>query len=64
MGLVLYRLGRVMQLVGLLLVPLAIAGNIAPEHPTTLAQSLWMSAVGIAVFIVGYGLQQLGRPNG
>jgi hypothetical protein len=63
-GLVLYKLGRAMQLIGLLLVPLAIASNIAPERPATLAQSLWMSGIGVAVFIVGYGLQQLGRPNG
>jgi hypothetical protein len=53
-----------MQLVGLLLVPLGIASNLTPERPATLSQSLWMSGVGVAVFIVGYGLQQLGRPNG
>lgn len=64
MAAVLYKLGRVMQLVGLLLLPLAIAGNIAPDKPTTLGQSLWLSAIGITIFMVGYGLQQLGRPNG
>ena len=35
MGPILYRLGRLMQLVGMLMLPLAIAGNLAPtgENP-------------------------------
>lgn len=61
MAALLYKFGRALQLVGLLLLPLAIAGNLAPNNPTTLGQSLWLSAIGVIIFMVGYGLQQLGR---
>jgi hypothetical protein len=60
---ILYRLGRLMQLLGLLLLPLAIAGNLSPNDPLTLGQSLALSSAGIVVFIVGYLLQQVGRPE-
>lgn len=59
----LYKAGRALQLVGLLLLPLAIAGNLSPNDPTTLGQSLWLSAIGIVIFMVGYGLQQVGRAD-
>jgi hypothetical protein len=52
-----------MQLIGLLLLPLAIAGNLAPNNPMTLGQSLTLTAVGICVFGVGYYLQQYARPS-
>jgi hypothetical protein len=58
----LYKLGRFLQLVGLILLPLAIAGNLAPERERLdLRQSLTLSAVGIVVFGAGYLLQQTGR---
>jgi hypothetical protein len=57
----LYKLGRFLQIVGLILLPLAIAGNLSPERPMDLRQSLTLSAVGIIVFGVGYFLQQSGR---
>jgi hypothetical protein len=58
----LYKLGRFLQLVGLILLPLAIAGNLAPEgERLDLRQSLTLSAVGIVVFGAGYLLQQTGR---
>ncbi len=60
---ILYRLGRLMQLIGLLLLPLAIAGNLSPNDPLSLGQSLALSCAGIVVFIVGYLLQQVGRPE-
>ena len=61
MGPILYRLGRVLQLLGMLLLPLAIAGNLSPENGLDLKQSLAISGVGVAVFIVGYLIQNAGR---
>jgi hypothetical protein len=61
---ILYRLGRLLQLIGLLLLPVAIAGNLTPPEPTlTLGQSLKLSGVGIAAFVLGYLLQQAGKPQ-
>jgi hypothetical protein len=60
---ILYKLGRVLQLLGLLLLPVAIVGNLSPESPLSLGQSLTLSGVGIGVFFLGYLLQQGGRPS-
>ena len=60
---VLYKLGRAMQLVGMILLPLAIAGNLSPEHTLDLKESLMLSGTGVVVFIVGWFLQQAGRPE-
>jgi hypothetical protein len=57
----LYRIGRVLQVIGLILLPLAIAGNLSPERPLDLRESLSLSAVGIIIFGVGYLLQQASR---
>jgi hypothetical protein len=57
----LYKFGRLLQIVGLILLPLAIAGNLSPEHPLSLGSSLTLSAVGIAVFSLGFLIQQAGR---
>jgi drug/metabolite transporter (DMT)-like permease len=56
-----YKLGRLLQLVGLILLPLAIAGNLSPDRPMDLRASLSLSALGVLVFGVGYLLQQMGR---
>jgi hypothetical protein len=57
----LYKLGRFLQLVGLILLPVAIAGNIAPDKPLDLRASLTLSAIGMATFGLGYLIQQSGR---
>jgi hypothetical protein len=57
----LYRLGRFMQLAGLILLPIAISGNVAER--LDLRESLSLSAVGILVFIAGWLLQQFGSPK-
>jgi hypothetical protein len=57
----LYKLGRLLQFLGLILLPLAIAGNLSPERPMDLRASLTLSAIGIAVFGLGYLFQQTGR---
>ncbi len=57
----LYKIGRFLQLVGLILLPVAIAGNIAPDTPLDLRASLTLSAVGVLVFVLGWLIQQAGR---
>jgi hypothetical protein len=57
----LYKLGRLLQIVGLILLPLAIAGNLSPEKPMDLRSSLTLSAIGVGVFGLGYLFQQMGR---
>ena len=60
---VLYKLGRLMQLVGMILLPLAIAGNLSPENTLTLKESLLLLGTGVVVFTLGWFLQQAGRPE-
>jgi hypothetical protein len=57
----LYKLGRFLQLAGMLILPVAIAGNLAPGEPLNLRDSLTLSGVGVAVFAVGWLLQQSGK---
>jgi len=57
----LYKLGRSLQIIGLILLPLAIAGNLSPDRPMDLRASLTLSAVGVLVFGLGYLLQQTAR---
>jgi hypothetical protein len=59
----LHRVGRTLQIVGMILLPVAIAGNIAPEQPLDLRTSLTLSGIGIAVFALGYLIQQASRPR-
>jgi hypothetical protein len=60
---ILYRLARLLQLLGMILLPIAIAGNLSPENPLSLKASLLISGAGIAVFIVGWLLQQTVGPQ-
>jgi hypothetical protein len=59
----LYRLGRFLQLLGLIILPLAIAGNLAREDQIDLKTSLTMSAAGVGVFVLGWLIQQSSRPR-
>jgi hypothetical protein len=65
MRMLLYKLGRLLQVVGMVLLPLAVAGNLVPEeaHRLDLRTSLALSGVGVAVFGLGWLLQQAGRPG-
>jgi hypothetical protein len=56
----LYRLGRLLQLAGLVILPVAITGDLAQK--LDLKQSLALSAVGVAVFSGGWILQQGRKP--
>ncbi len=57
----LYKLARLLQFVGLVILPVAIGGNVAEK--LSLKDSLMLSGVGVAVFLVGYLLQQGTRPR-
>jgi hypothetical protein len=56
----LYTIGRFLQVLGLLILPVAIAGNIVNEQ-LSLKESLELSSVGILVFSVGWLMQQAVR---
>jgi hypothetical protein len=57
----LYKLGRFFQFSALLILPVAIAGNVADR--LDLRESLMLSTVGCVVFMVGWLLQQSARPR-
>jgi hypothetical protein len=59
----LYRLGRLLQVIGMILLPLAVAGNLSPQNTLSLRESLMLSGVGVAVFALGWLIQQAGRPS-
>ena len=50
-----YRLGRVLQLLGLLILPFGIVSELVDK--VGLGQSLLIAAGGLLVFYVGYVLQ-------
>ncbi len=60
----LYKIGRFLQVVGMILLPVAVAGNLAPDQPLDLKASLTLSFVGVGVFALGWLLQQAGKPKG
>ena len=51
-----YRLARFLQFLGLVILPVAIAGNVAEQ--LNLRQSLSLSAAGMLVFFVGWLVQE------
>jgi hypothetical protein len=57
----LYKLGRVLQLVGLIVLPVAMAGNIADR--VTLGNMLVLTGAGVVVFFIGWLLQQSSKPH-
>jgi hypothetical protein len=52
----LYRLGRILQLVGMLILPQAIVLELLGK--VSLGQSLVIAVVGTTVFIIGVGTQR------
>ncbi len=59
----LYRLGRFLQLLGLLICPVGIAGNVVRPEEITLKTSLLIAGAGMVVFFLGWLLQQANRPR-
>lgn len=59
----LYRLARLLQLACLLLLPVAMAGNVADPDRVTLGAMLKVAGIGIGLFAVGWLLQQSVKPK-
>jgi hypothetical protein len=59
----LYRIGRFLQLLGLLILPVGVAGNVARPEAVGVRESLAIAIGGIAVFGAGWLLQQWSRPS-
>jgi hypothetical protein len=57
----LFKLGRVLQVAGMIVVPVGMAGNIVRPEQITVQDSLVIAAVGLGVFAAGWLLQQFGR---
>jgi predicted acyltransferase len=57
----LYRLGRALQVIGMLILPIAMAGNLVPDQPLDSRGMLALAGIGVVVFLIGYGLQQMGK---
>jgi hypothetical protein len=57
----LHRLGRFLQVLGLLIAPAGIAGNLARPDMVDVKTSLAIGAAAIIVFFIGWLLQQAGR---
>jgi hypothetical protein len=57
----LYKLGRLLQVAGMIILPVAIAGNLVPDPPLGVRGSLIVSGIGVAVFVVGYLIQQAAK---
>jgi hypothetical protein len=59
----LYKFSRFLQLLGLLICPVGIAGNVARPEDVTVKMSLMISGAGILIFALGWLLQQAARPR-
>jgi hypothetical protein len=57
----LYRLGRVLQVAGMIILPVAIAGNVAEQ--VSLGTMLSLTLFGVLLFYLGREIQQAGRPK-
>ena len=57
----LYRIGRVMQFAGLIVLPIAMAGEVTGNHD--LKWMLTLVAGGGVLFLVGWLMQQSGKPQ-
>lgn len=56
----LYQLGRFLQLLGLVILPVGVAGNMARPEEVTVKTTLAIGAAGVAVFYLGRLLQKAG----
>jgi hypothetical protein len=57
-----YKLGRFLQLIGLLLLPVGIAGNLARPETVTVGQSLLIAGAGMVIFYLGWSIQGKSAP--
>ena len=56
-----YHLGRLLQLVGMIVLPVSLSGEVAGH--LTLGDSLKLSTLGIVIFIVGWLVQRGAKPG-
>lgn len=56
-----YKFSRLLQLAGLLLLPVGIAGQ-ATEN-LDMKSFYWISGIGVGVFLLGWLIQQSSRPE-
>jgi hypothetical protein len=59
----LYSVGRFLQVVGMLVLPAGMVGNIIDPVRVDLKTSLMVAGAGIIIFTLGYLLQQAGKPG-
>ena len=59
----LYKLARFLQLLGLLICPVGIAGNVLRPEEVTLKATLMIAAAGVLIFTLGWLLQQSTKPR-
>lgn len=59
---VVYRLGRFLQLLGLLIAPVGVAGNLARPGQVSEWQELAILGGGVIVFGVGWLVQRGAKP--
>jgi hypothetical protein len=57
----LYKAGRFLQLLGLLIAPAGVVGNIVQREVVTEGVMLSILAVGGGIFLLGWLVQQAGR---
>jgi len=55
----LYRLGRILQLVGMIILPQAIVLELLGK--VSLGQSLLIAVAGTSVFVIGVGIQRASK---
>ncbi len=63
---IVYRLARLLQIIGMIVLPVAVAGNLIPENDPNhlnLKWSLTLSSIGVGVFVLGWLLQQSVGPR-
>jgi hypothetical protein len=63
MGALLYRIGRFLQVAGMLVMPAGMAGNMIDPVRVDIKTSLMVAGAGIVIFTIGWLLQQAGRPR-
>jgi hypothetical protein len=59
----LFKLGRALQLIGMIVLPVGMVGNVMRPELISVQNSLVIAGVGIVVFGVGWLLQQFSRPR-
>jgi hypothetical protein len=59
----LYKIARFLQLLGLLICPVGIAGNVLRPEQVSVKATLIIAAGGILIFTVGWLLQQTTKPR-